>query len=121
MPFFSRAKPLSLAARTRLLTGCAASMHTPYQTPAVNMPGGWRQETKEMPSSQGCWWEGFGDPVLNRLVEEALRKNNDLAAAALVVRRAQLQAEQADSDRLPAVSVQGSSSNHLGSGQSQQH
>lgn len=118
MPSFSSISiSLCLAALTALLTGCAASMQTPYQPPAVNLPGGWQQEARMTSPVQGRWWEEFGDPMLNRLVDEALRKNNDLAAAALVVRRAQLQADQADSDLLPEVTVQGSSgiSRNLGS------
>lgn len=96
-----------------LLTGCAARISTPYQTPAVTMPAAWEQQTATAPQPPDHWWQGFRDPVLDGLVEEVLHRNNDLAAAAILVRRAQLQAEQADGDRLPSLAVKGSGSlNH---------
>jgi NodT family efflux transporter outer membrane factor (OMF) lipoprotein len=99
------------------LTGCAAQVHTPYAAPDVNLPATWAQPADSYATAQDRWWTEFGDPVLNRLVEEALARNNDLAVAALAVRKAQLQAELAGSDRLPSLSVQGSAdlSRNLGS------
>ena len=44
----------------------------------------------------GAWWRNFNDPELNRLVELALARNNDLAAAAIRLRRAQYQAGLAE-------------------------
>ena len=49
----------------------------------------------------GAWWRNFDDPVLNGLVETALARNNDLAAAAIRVRRAQYQAGLADDQLMP--------------------
>jgi len=95
---------------TAVLSGCAARVRTPYTSPEVKLPPAWAQQTDATGMVQDRWWEGFGDPVLNRLIEEALRRNNDLAAATLVVRKALLQAELADSDRLPGLAVQGSAS-----------
>ena len=46
--------------------------------------------------------------MLTSLITHALTRNSDLAAATIRVRRAQLQAEQADSDHLPSLSVGGS-------------
>ena len=99
------------------LTGCAAQVHTPYAAPNVNLPATWTQPADAYATAQDRWWTGFGDPVLNRLIEEALARNNDLAVAALAVRKAQLQAELAGSDRLPSLSVQSSAdlSRNLGS------
>ena len=99
------------------LTGCAAQVHTPYAAPDVNLPATWAQPADSYAPAQDRWWTEFGDPALNRLVEEALARNNDLAVAALAVRKAQLQAELAGSDRLPSLSVQGSAdlSRNLGS------
>jgi NodT family efflux transporter outer membrane factor (OMF) lipoprotein len=99
------------------LQGCAAQLHTPYQTPELTLPPSWQQQTEATVRLQGRWWERFGDPTLNSLVDEALRRNNDLAAAAILVRKAQLQAELADSEQLPSLTVQGSGalSRNLGS------
>jgi NodT family efflux transporter outer membrane factor (OMF) lipoprotein len=110
----TRLCPLILAL---LLAGCTAQLKTPYQTPAVTLPPAWEQPSGPTNPAPEHWWEGFGDPVLNRLVTEALQRNNDLAAATILVRRAQLQAQLADSDRLPGVAVQASTgiSRNLGS------
>ena len=51
-----------------------------------------------------AWWKGFNDPALNALIDQALARNTDLAVAALRVRQAQLQLNQAESDRLPSFS-----------------
>ncbi|MCD0506284.1 TolC family protein, partial [Bordetella petrii] len=51
----------------------------------------------------GVWWRHFDDPVLTRLIDLALERNNDLAAAALRVRQAQLQAGLARSDQFPTL------------------
>jgi NodT family efflux transporter outer membrane factor (OMF) lipoprotein len=93
-------------------------VHTPYQTPQVTLPSAWTSQGEINGSAQDRWWEEFGDPALNHLVTEALQRNNDLAAATIRVRQAQLQAEQAGSERLPSFSVQGNSeiSRYLGSG-----
>ncbi len=101
-----------------LLTGCAALMHTPYQTPQVTLPSTWTYQGEINGPAQDRWWEEFGDPALNHLVTEALQRNNDLAAATVRVRQAQLQADQAGSERLPSFSVQGNGeiSRYLGSG-----
>src|SRR5690606_8801753 len=54
--------------------------------------------------AQGRWWTAFGDPKLDQVVEQALAKNNDLAAAAIAVRRAQLQAGLASEQLKPQLS-----------------
>jgi NodT family efflux transporter outer membrane factor (OMF) lipoprotein len=115
-PFFSR--QLCAVLLSLFFTGCAAQVNTPYQTPPVTVPAVWEQQTDTSSPAPDPWWQGFGDPVLNRLVEEALRRNNDLAAATILVRQAQLKAELAGSDRLPSLAVQGSGSlsRNLGAG-----
>ena len=106
-PFGKLFLPLLVAL---LLAGCGARLNTPYQTPAVTMPEGWQQGATSQSPSADLWWRGFGDPVLDGLIDEVRRRNNDLAAAAILVRRAQLQADQAGSDRLPSLAVTGSTS-----------
>src|SRR5690606_35839592 len=80
-------------------------------------PDGWQQGTKGAPGGQVApmadaklspWWPALQDPHLNQLIEQALARNNNLAQAAIKVRRAQLVAGQAVSDRLPSFSVRGS-------------
>lgn len=101
-------KYFSTALVALVLSGCGALTHTPYTTPEARLPASWTHRSEVGKVLADRWWEGFDDPVLNQLVGEALRRNNDLAAATVLVRKAALQAELADSDRLPSLAVGGS-------------
>ncbi|RYX91828.1 MAG: efflux transporter outer membrane subunit [Comamonadaceae bacterium] len=98
-----------------LATGCASSFNGPYQTPAVNVPAQYANDTMSTASraaatnrvSADPWWTNFGDPELDRLVNAALQRNNNLAAATIRVRRAQLQAGIADNKLAPQFSGSG--------------
>lgn len=67
------------------LAGCAA-VAPPPAPPAPAVPGAWQQ-----PPAGAAGWRGFGDPLLDALVDEALAANTDLkgARAALAQARAQ--------------------------------
>lgn len=100
-------KPLGVALLLAL-GGCGGLLRTDYEPPAASVPASW---THARPASDagaaawlaegGAWWRNFDDPVLNGLVEAALARNNDLAAAAIRVRRAQYQAGLADDQLMP--------------------
>lgn len=93
------------------LTGCGTLLETPYDRPALQLPVGWQQgstadravaKTVDAASVRAdAWWAVFGEPELDRLIDRAFARNNDLAAAAIAVRRAQLQAGLAEDDTLP--------------------
>jgi NodT family efflux transporter outer membrane factor (OMF) lipoprotein len=102
-------RALMLAVAT-LLAACASPMA--YRTPDVAVPAAWQQAPVSAQASviQDRWWERFGDPTLNQLVSDALQRNNNLAAAAIKVRRAQLQAGLAASAMLPTVGVNANTS-----------
>lgn len=53
------------------------------------------------------WWEVYGDPQLNALVEEALANSPDVAAAAARLRRAEAMAQAAGATNLPTIDAQG--------------
>lgn len=118
---------LMLAGAAALLAGCAA---TPYERPALTVPAGYASananananaeadsadagkasvQSGQIAQGLSPWWLAFDDPALHQLIRDALARNNDLAQAALKVRRAQLVAGQAASDQLPTVTLQGSS------------
>ncbi len=64
-----------------LLAGCAVGPD--YARPTTDAPAQWRIDyPKAADVANTKWWEQFGDPVLNRLIEEALRENRDLRVAA---------------------------------------
>lgn len=59
-----------------------------YERPQVAMPDAWRvdyPQAAELANTR--WWERFGDPALNDLIDTALRENRDLRAAAARVDR----------------------------------
>ena len=54
-----------------------------YVRPEVDTPTAWRIEyPKAAEVVNTKWWEQFGDPVLNELIETALRENRDVRTAA---------------------------------------
>jgi multidrug efflux system outer membrane protein len=64
-----------------LLAGCAVGPD--YEPPKVETPPAWRIEYEQAAElANAKWWQAFGDPVLDRLVEDALRENRDLLQAA---------------------------------------
>jgi len=100
-------RPTTLAAMlltAGLLSACGALVQTPYATPATAVPATWAHGDSRAEVDAGKWWQHFGDANLDRLIDEALRRNNNLAAATIKVRRAQLQAGIAEDQRLPALS-----------------
>ena len=63
------------------LAGCTVGPN--YVRPAVDSPTAWRIDyPKAAEVANTKWWEQFGDPVLNELVESALRENRDVRIAA---------------------------------------
>jgi len=75
-------KPRMFAALAAVvLAGCTVGPD--YVRPTVDTPPAWRIEyLKAAEVANLKWWEQFGDPVLDQLVETALRDNRDLRVAA---------------------------------------
>jgi len=92
--------------------GCSVLPHSDYATPQVDMPQKWQGSavTGAAIAAGDQWWRNFNDPLLNDLIERALRTNNDLAAATIKVRRARLQSELTATNLTPTVSVAANSS-----------
>ena len=68
------------------LSGC--SFAPDYNRPAMDIPETWSKAPYSLPmatrSLEVQWWKRFNDPVLDKLVEEALLHNQNLAAAVVV-------------------------------------
>lgn len=63
------------------VSGCAVGPD--FVRPTVDTPKAWRIEyPKAAEVANTKWWEQFGDPVLNDLIETALRENRDVRVAA---------------------------------------
>ncbi|EMB9035519.1 efflux transporter outer membrane subunit [Acinetobacter baumannii] len=83
---------------TSSLVGCAAVVKTPYQAPAVQVPGSFQYDkakakTASVEQYSDRWWTLFGDAQLNQLVTNVLERNSDLAVAGITLKQARLQAD----------------------------
>ena len=94
-----------------LVSGCASNFNGPYQAPALTIPAQYSQASVATSTDASgfampdmTWWTRFNDPELDRLVAAVLQRNNNLAAAAIRVRRAQLLAGLADNNLQPRFS-----------------
>ena len=76
------------------LAGCSSSMKTEYQRPRVTLPEQWMaaSDRGNLVLQGPGWWKVFQDPVLDQLIDKVLKTNNELAAAAIKVRKARLEA-----------------------------
>ena len=91
------------------LGGCASLIQSEYRRPALDVPNDWQQQVAQAEQAQQAdWWQAFADPELNRLVELALQRNNDLGTALLNLRKAYLQEGLAREARWPQLSASGS-------------
>jgi len=62
---------------------CACTVGPDYERPASEVPAQWRidyPQAADVANTQ--WWRDFGDPVLDQLIDEALRENRDVRIAA---------------------------------------
>ncbi|OPY90261.1 MAG: Outer membrane protein OprM precursor [Syntrophus sp. PtaU1.Bin208] len=63
-----------------LLVGCMVGPD--YRRPAIDSPPTWRiEEKKAKDLANSAWWNQFNDPVLNALIDDALKANSDLKIA----------------------------------------
>ncbi|KAA8734528.1 efflux transporter outer membrane subunit [Acinetobacter qingfengensis] len=105
------------------LVGCTALVKTPYHAPAVQTP----TQFEYAKSTQGTsvnqfsdqWWTLFNDTELNRLVDQVISKNADLAVAGIALKQARLQAKLTENQQGLRVgsSVSTGHTINLGSGE----
>jgi len=85
------------------LGGCTPQASAPVR-PAQDLPEQWSAlpaDGKAIPAAR--WWTVFQDPMLDRLVDEAVANNNDIAAAVARIDEARALVAQADASRRPVV------------------
>ena len=100
--------PLLLGATA--LTACAAGPD--YKAPATPTTAGGAFIGAASPAvsqtaADDHWWRLYNDPLLDTLVQDALKANTDLRVAVANVERARAQLRGARSDRLPATTLSG--------------
>jgi len=66
------------------------------------------QETKE--DTLRNWWQAYQDPILQKLVDEALAHNDDIAVAGTRLQQAKAQYDYSFSNQFPLLSAGGSDS-----------
>jgi multidrug efflux system outer membrane protein len=95
------------AVRTALISllllaqGC--TLGPDYRAPESDLPASWDLSSPGTTLSGTRWWTLYGDAALERLVDEALTHNQDLALATARVDEARALARVADSQLVPAV------------------
>ncbi len=96
-----RGWPLALAL---LMLGACTSHIAPTPVPPLGPPAAWRgQADPGAAPVDARWWDGFGDPVLTALVEQAIASNPDVAIAAGRVREARASVALARAQLLPTL------------------
>lgn len=96
-----------------VLGGCSGLLpRSHYARPDVPLPQQWQASnvTGSSVATKEQWWRDFNDPILSELIERALTTNNNLAAAAIKVKRAQLSSRLTDTNLTPTVSANATSS-----------
>ena len=92
-----------------VLGGCGSLLRTDYEPPLTQAPAAWTHgapsDAQAPLADGGAWWRNFNDPVLNGLIDAVLARNNDLAAAAIRVRRAQYQAGLTEDQLLSLIHI----------------
>ncbi len=61
---------------------------------------------KGLPVPEDRWWQGFGDPEIDRLVEAVLKNNPDIQRAAARILEVRSRFKEAGADRYPSVNLQ---------------
>ena len=75
---------LSLTLMLLRLVACVVGPD--YEKPEVDMPDIWRfTDAQASEVINTPWWTQFNDPVLDQLIDEALRANLDVRSAASMV------------------------------------
>jgi outer membrane protein, multidrug efflux system len=80
-------RPWQRAVLALVAAACVAGCTTlgpDYQRPETALPAAWRAEiTNGADLANTDWWQGFGDPDLDKLIDAAIDANKDLALALL--------------------------------------
>lgn len=105
-------RTLSLVVSSGLLAGCAVGPD--YHRPDVPLPDRYQsamqQRSATRPANFAVWWEGFNDPLLSRLVSDALAQNLDIAQASARMAQARAGLGAATAALLPSGNVSGQAS-----------
>ena len=95
--------PAWIALGLILLSGCA-STSAPAPKSSGELPAAWATPQGQAAATLGqAWWKIYGDAQLDRLVEEALAQNTNLALAVARVDEARAQLGITRANQAPSV------------------
>jgi NodT family efflux transporter outer membrane factor (OMF) lipoprotein len=108
-------QPVPLILSLLILQGCAVGPN--YTRPAIDAPATFMGkrvvEARVAPVEQSAsWWSRFGDPVLTRLVTQALDQNLDVAQSVARVAQARASLRSADAALLPSGTISADASTY---------
>ncbi len=96
-------KRSGLIALSLIALGGCASTGPASQKPSGELPAAWAAVGSAASSFDKTWWKLYGDPQLDRLVEEALAQNANLALAVARVDEARAQLGIVRANQAPSV------------------
>ncbi len=102
---------------TLLVSACTVGPD--YKHPIVPVPKQWSEATKDkraglpLPAQPDQWWQTFNDPVLNRLITDAIAANLDLKQALVRVKDARAQRWVTITTGLPSITGKSNVSRRL--------
>lgn len=104
-------RQLNLVLLTLALAGCSL-LGPDYSRPDVNAPASWNSLNSGNASesaniSDTAWWKQFNDPMLNDMIDQALKNNNNIQVAIGNISQAQAQLEKAHMAWVPTISFGG--------------
>jgi len=107
LPFSRAGASVAVAALMLALAGCGGM---PPPTLPTDLPAAWNHAAPAVAPGTPTvdlqsWWKLLGDPQLDRLVDEALAQNFDVARAGSKLRQARRLALRADAPYLPTMSA----------------
>jgi len=91
-----------------LLASCSA-VGPDYERPGIEMPASFGHPAFQAPVTQEFdpWWETFQDSVLTGLIEDAVRRNQDVRVAVAAVREVRAARRVAGSRWMPSIDAGG--------------
>jgi len=93
---------------TTALAGCSVGPdYRPKSAAELGVPDEWSVTAAPGAEDLTRWWQGFDDPVLGRLVEQAAEANLDLAQAVARLRQAREALIVSQASLFPAISASG--------------
>jgi NodT family efflux transporter outer membrane factor (OMF) lipoprotein len=87
------------------LTGCSAIKPASNPLPVVEMPLRWQGIPVQQATTLSDWWLRFDDPLLGRLVKEALQANPSIVSAKATLRQARAMQDVSASALYPALNA----------------